>query len=120
MSHNIEESGLPLSEPKSLPIRDPDVTLTIPLIQMVASGKLKPKEAKFMQTEFDSKENALSSRMNGDDDTDCSGDSDDASVGSIVSESSTTKQELNDSWNCEEMNEILNSLAKPNRAPLPW
>ena len=120
----IEDSGLPFSEPNSRPIRDPDVTLTISLTRMVASGKLKPREAQFMQNEFEDKQNAESScNYYDDDDSDCSDDSDDdddESMVSTVSESSTTKEEMHDSWNFEEMNEILNSLTKPNRTPLAW
>ena len=116
-----EELGLPFSAPNSRPVRDPDGTLTISLTKMVASGKMKPKEARFMQNEFEEKHNALSScNDNDDDDSDCSNDSDDESMVSTVSESSTTTEELHDSWSFEEMDAILNSLTKPNRTPLAW
>jgi Ankyrin repeats (3 copies) len=118
------ETGLLFSEPNSRPIRDPSLTPTLSLTQMVAGGKLKPKEARFMQNEFENKQNVLSSCNDDDDDSDCSDDSDDDDNDSVVStassESSTTKEELHDSWNFEEMNDILNSLTKPNRAPLAW
>ena len=122
----VEDSGLPFAEPHSRPIRDPVVTLTIALTRMVAGGKLKPKEARFMQNEFEQKETELCGCSGVDDDSDSSDDSNDddddggGSVVSTVSRSSTTKEEMHDSWNFDEMNEILNSLTKPNRAPLAW
>ena len=117
-----EETGLPFSPPNSRPIRDPSIALTISITQMVANGKLKPKEARFMQNEFEDKQNVTTPCYDDDDDSDCSDDSDgnDSVVSTAASESSTNKADHNESWNFDEMNEILNSLTKPNRTPLAW
>ena len=114
------------SEPNSRPIPDPDDTLTLSLTQMVAAGKLKPKEARFMQNEFENKPNVSSlckDENDDDDDSECSEDSDsgdDESVVTVSFSETNAKQELDESWNLEEMNNVLNSLTKPNRAPLAW
>jgi hypothetical protein len=99
---------------------------------MVAGGKLTPEEGRFMQDEIEHKGDVMSLLCNdNDDDSECSDDSDDDNDnddcednGSVVSiftsVSSTAKEGHHDSWNLEMMNEILNSLTKPNQAPLAW
>ena len=121
-SSSMNESGLALLEPNTRPVQDPSTTLTISLTKMVAGGKLKPKEARFMQNEFENKPNALLFSCD-DDDSDCSDDSDDDDDDSIVytaaSEHSTATEGQQDSWNFDEMNEILNSFTKPGIS-LAW
>ena len=126
-SCSMNESALALLEPNSRPVRDPSVTLTLSLTKMVAGGKLKPKEARFMQNEFVSKQMVLSTLVDDDSESDSefsdnsdADDDTDTVVSTAASESSTSKRELHKSWNVDEMNEILNSLTKPNRAPLVW
>ena len=79
-----------------------------------------------MQNEFENKPNVSSlckDENDDDDDSECSEDSDsgdDESVVTVSFSETNAKQELDESWNLEEMNNVLNSLTKPNRAPLAW
>jgi hypothetical protein len=123
----VDVLDLTLSMPLSRPINDPEKKLSLELARMVAGGKLKPDEVQFLLDDAESSkccknnDNVVSTCEDNDDDDDSyidNGD-DDASISSIL-ESSASSNLMQSSWNSDEMNEVLNSLGKPTRAPLAW
>jgi hypothetical protein len=120
---------LTLALPHSRPICDPKGHLSLELTRMVAGGKLKPNEALFMQNYLEGKviqvctpDTNNSDKCSNDSDSD-DDDDDDESVTSNVSNLATDNAnvpDMNESWNLDEMNEILESLTNPNRSPLAW
>jgi Ankyrin repeats (many copies) len=113
---------LVLALPNSRPLRNPTISLSLELTRMVAGGKLKPKEAHFMQNYLEGTvvDVCTPNDDDSDNDSDDSDDDDDESISSCATNPAADHANMDDSWNLDEMNEILESLTNPKRAPLAW
>lgn len=101
---------LTLQKPNSKPVPAPKVSLSLELAAMVANGKMSPMEAIFLLSD----DSQVEDGNNEDEESDESSEDD--------SDDSSDNEEVNDedSWNEDEMNEILNSLNTGKAAPLSW
>ena len=93
--------SLTLQKPNTRPAPPPKCALTVKLARMVSMGRIEPAEAQFHTYQFPQKVDSEGSESESDADL-------------------VRRHPRHATWNVDEMNDILESLAHPNKRALSW